>query len=223
MNDLKKDFALFAKDNNVSSSKLDKFEKQITSQFVHNPLILEERKLNVAALDIYSMMLHDRIIFLNSEVDSDSCNVIIAQLLYLSSLNNQDISLYINSPGGACYDGLSVVSTMDYINCDVSTIVLGMAASMGAVIASNGTKGKRYGLPYSRFMIHQPSSGFRGTFKDEKVHFEELSSVQDDLFNILAKNSGKSFDEIVEMCDRDYWMKTERAIEEGFLDNILVK
>jgi ATP-dependent Clp protease protease subunit len=170
-------------------------------------------------------MLLDRIIFLTGEVNSISMDTIVAQLLYLDSVDNRDINLYINSGGGDCYSGLELVSVMDFIKSDVSTTVLGLAASMGAVIASSGAKGKRFLLPYSRFMVHQPLSSFGySKFTDSQIALEEMRSVRNDLYEVLAKNSGKPIDEVIDMCEHgDRWMKPDETIAHAFADQVLVK
>ena len=162
---------------------------------------------------------------MRGEVTSDSMDIISAQLLYLDSVDNRDINLYINSPGGDCYSGLELVSVMDFIKSDVSTTVLGMAASMGAVISSNGAKGKRLILPYSRFMIHQPSSSFGySRFTDTEIALEEMKSVKNDLYEILSKNSCKPIDEIEILCNNgDKWMKGQEVIDGGWADKIISK
>ena len=212
------DFTHFAKDKvGVESDALTK--SLIT------PYILEERQLNVATFDIFSRMLLDRIVFLSGEVNATSMDTTVAQLLYLDSVDNRDINIYINSPGGDCYSGLELVSVMDFIKSDVSTTVLGLAASMGAVIASNGAKGKRFLLPYSRFMVHQPLSSFGfSKFTDSKIALKEMESIRNDLYEVLSKNSGKSLNEIIDMCENgDRWMKPQEAIELGFADRIIEK
>lgn len=211
------DFRHFAIDKTgVSPSVMDTY-----------PTIIEERDsaMRVNEMNVFSRLIQDRIIFLSGEVSATAMDVISAQLLYLDSVDNRDINLYINSPGGDCYSGLQLCSVMDFIASDVSTTVMGIAASMGAVIATNGAKGKRYGLPYSRFMIHQPSSySGRVNFVDSKIALQEMESVRNDLYEVLAKNSGKAIEEIIPMCENgDRWMKTEEAIKEGFLDNLILK
>lgn len=190
---------------------------------VGTPVVLEERELRATAVDIFSRLLYDRIIFLSGEVSSDSMDTMVAQLLYLDSIDNRDISIYINSMGGDCYSGLELISVMDFIKSDVSTVILGSAASMGAVIASNGAKGKRFALPYSRFMIHQPLSNFGyQRFTDSKIALTEMESVRDDLYAVLAKNCGKSVEEVTALCENgDKWMKPQEAIELGFVDSII--
>lgn len=212
------DFKHFAKDKvNISSDVIDRA--------IITPYILEERQLNVATYDIFSRMLLDRIVFLSGEVTTESMDTIVAQLLYLDSIDNRDINIYISSPGGDCYSGLELVSVMDFVQSDVSTTVLGMAASMGAVIASSGTKGKRFVLPYSRFMIHQPLSSFGySKFTDSKIALEEMESVRGDLYEILSRNSGKSIEEIVDLCEHgDKWYKGEEIIKEKFMDSIIIR
>ena len=224
MDKLTKDFRKFALDKtNISPSALDDKIKDINNHIT--PYILEERQLNVATYDIFSRMLLDRIIFLTGEVNSLSMDTIVAQLLYLDSVDNRDINLYINSGGGDCYSGLELVSVMDFIKSDVSTTVLGLAASMGAVISSSGAKGKRFLLPYSRFMVHQPLSSFGySKFTDSKIALEEMESVRNDLYEVLSRNSGKPINEIIEMCEHgDKWMKPDKAIELGFMDKVIEK
>lgn len=186
------------------------------------PNIVEERPLNMTIIDVYSRLMMDRIIFLSGDVNGDKMDTIVAQMLFLNSLNHNPIHLYINSGGGECYAGLELVSVMRYIESPVYTTVLGLAASMAAVIASNGEKGHRKALPYSRFMIHQPSSGVGySTFRDQQIHLEEMQSLKHDLYEVLADNSGQTIEEIERMCDRDNWMKAEEAIKLGFLDEVI--
>lgn len=224
MNNITKDFRHFAIDKaNISPSVIDDKIKNVNNHIT--PYILEERPLNVATYDIFSRMLLDRIIFLSGEVSPQSMDTIVAQLLYLDSVDNRDINIYINSPGGDCYSGLELVSVMDFVKSEVSTTVLGLAASMGAVIASNGAKGKRMLLPYSRFMIHQPSSsnGY-SKFTDSKIALEEMEKTRNDLYEVLAKNSGNNFERIVQLCENgDKFLRPQEAIELGFMDRIIEK
>jgi ATP-dependent Clp protease protease subunit len=221
MSDLIKDFRKFAIDKtNAKPSVIDDTIKNFTT-----PFILEERKMNVAQLDVFSRLMYDRIIFLSGEVTPESMDTITAQLLYLDSVESRDISIYINSGGGDCYSGLQLVSVMDFVKSNVSTTVLGVAASMAAVIASNGEKGKRFILPYSRFMIHQPSS-YNGysKFTDSKIALQEMESVRNDLYEVLARNSGKTMEETIQLCENgDRWMKAQEAIEMGYIDKIVTK
>ena len=188
------------------------------------PNIVEERQLNATVLDVYSRLMMDRIIFLSGEVNADKMDTIVAQMLFLESLNHEPINLFINSGGGECYSGLELVSVMRYIQSPVYTTVLGLAASMGAVIASNGEKGYRKAFPYSRFMVHQPSSGVGySTFRDQQIHLKEMESLKHDLYEVLSQNSGQSIEEIESLCDRDNWMKPQEAIKLGFLDEVVMR
>jgi len=193
-------------------------------QGIFSPYVVEERPLHITQLDVFSRLMMDRIVFMSGPVNDDSMDTIVAQLLFLDSLAEEPIYMYINSPGGSCYAGLELISVMRYIKSPVYTTVLGMAASMGAVIASSGEKGHRMALPYSRIMIHQPSAGLQqSTFKDTEIHLREMESVKKDLYEILAANSGKSMDEIEDLCDRDHWMKPQEAINLGFIDGVVEK
>ena len=213
------DFRDFAIDKvNIKPTVIDNQIKNMIT-----PTVVEERKLNAVVYDVFSRLMLDRIIFLSGEVTPESMDTIVAQMLFLDSVSNEDIHLYINSPGGSVYDGLELVSTMNFLNSDVSTTVLGMAASMGAVISSSGAKGKRNSLPYSRVMLHQPSSQFGySKFTDSKIALKEMESVRNDLYEVLSKNSGKPFDEIVNLCEQgDKWLKGQEVIDLGFADRII--
>lgn len=213
------DFRNFAIDKvNIKPTVIDSQIKNMIT-----PTVVEERKLNAVVYDVFSRLMLDRIIFLSGEVTPESMDTIVAQMLFLDSVSNEDIHLYINSPGGSVYDGLELVSTMNFLNSDVSTTVLGMAASMGAVISSSGAKGKRNILPYSRVMLHQPSSQFGySKFTDSKIALKEMESVRNDLYEVLSKNSGKPFDEIVNLCEQgDKWLKGQEVIDLGFADRII--
>ena len=222
MKDLTKDFRKFALSNtNARASVLDDQIKKANN--ILTPYILEERQLNVATFDVFSRLMYDRIIYFTGVVDDDSCNTAVAQLLYLSSIDERDISMYINSPGGSVVDGLGLVDTMNYISCDISTTCIGMAASMGSVLLSNGAKGKRFVLPHSRVMIHQVSSGAQGVLKDLEIELEQTRRCKNDLYEILAKNTNKSFEEIERDCDRNYWLIGKEAVEYGIVDKVLIK
>ena len=187
-----------------------------------NPYVIEERPLNITQLDVYSRLMMDRILFLSGEVCADTMDTLVAQMLFLDAQSNEPINLYINSGGGECYSGLELVSVMRHIKSPVYTTILGCAASMGAVIASSGEKGHRRALKYSRFMIHQPSSGVGySTFRDQQIHLKEMESLKWDLYEVLAENSGKTKEEIEQLCDRDNWMKPQEAIANGFIDSIV--
>lgn len=221
MKNITKDFRHFAIDKvGVSPSVID---DKISKANAHlTPYILEERQLNVATFDVFSRLMYDRIIYFTGEVNDDTCNTAIAQLLYLSSVDERDINMYINSPGGSVVDGLGLIDTMNYINCGISTTCIGMAASMGAVLLSCGEKGKRFVLPHSRVMIHQVSSGMRGTVSDMEIEFEQTKRCKEDVYKILADNTGKSFEEMEKLCDRNNWFIGQEAVDLGIADKVLI-
>lgn len=188
-----------------------------------NPYILEERQLNVTQLDVFSRLMMDRIIFLGTQVTDQSANVIQAQLLYLDSADpGKDINIYINSPGGSVYAGLGIYDTMQYINSDVSTICTGMAASMAAVLLVAGEKGKRFGLPHSRVMIHQPLGGVQGQASDIEITAREILKLKDELYRIIADHSSQPLEKVAADSDRDYWMIAHEAQQYGMIDKVLV-
>lgn len=195
----------------------------ITSNYI-NPSIIEERQLNVAQMDVFSRLMMDRIIFLGTEVNDYTANVIQAQLLYLDSSDpGKDVSIYINSPGGSVYAGLGIYDTMQYISSDVATICTGMAASMAAVLLVSGQKGKRFALPHSRVMIHQPMGGAQGQASDIEITAREIKKLKHELYAIIADHSGQPFDRVERDSDRDYWMTAQEALEYGMIDHVLVK
>lgn len=214
------DFKKFAKGNGVNGNGLDKY---ITQMGYINPTILEERQLNVTQMDVFSRLMMERIIFLGTGIDADVANIVNAQMLYLSSLSDEDITLNINSPGGEVYSGLAIIDTMNFIKNDIQTVCMGMAASMGAVILSAGKKGKRGALKHSRVMIHQPLGGARGQASDILIEAEQIKLVKDELCNILAENSGQSFEKVIADCDRDHWLTADEALNYGLIDIIHTK
>lgn len=188
------------------------------------PTVVEQTSMGERAFDIYSRLLKERIIFLGTEIDDNIANLVIAQLLFLQSEDkNADIKLYINTPGGSVTSGLAVYDTMEHISCDVSTIVVGMAASMGAFLAACGTKGKRFALPNSRVMIHQPSGGFSGTAADIEITAKEIIKIRTKLNEILAKKTGQKIEKIAEDSDRDFWMSADEAKKYGVVDAVINK
>ncbi len=188
------------------------------------PMVVEQTARGERAYDIYSRLLKDRLIFIVGPVEDQMANLIVAQLLYLESENaNKDIHLYINSPGGVISAGLSIYDTMQFINCDVSTICIGQAASMGALLLAGGTHGKRYALPHTRVMVHQPSAGFQGQATDIGIHAEEVLEMKRRLNAIMAKHSGQSLERIEADLERDNFMSAEAAVEYGLIDTVLVK
>ncbi len=189
-----------------------------------SPTIIEERQLNVAQMDVFSRLMMDRIIFLGTDVNDYTANVIQAQLLYLDSADpGKDISIYLNSPGGSVYAGLGIYDTMQYVSSDVATICTGMAASMAAVLLVAGEKGKRYALPHSRVMIHQPMGGAQGQASDIEITAREIKKLKSELYNIIANHSGQPFEKVEKDSDRDYWMTAAEAKEYGMIDHVLVK
>ena len=187
------------------------------------PFIIEERRNPAQTIDIYSRLVEDRIIYMGEEFDNDSCNRIVAQLLYLDSLNHNPIRIYINSPGGSVIDGLAIIDTINFIKSPVYTICVGLAASMGAVLLSCGEKGHRIVLPHSRVMIHQVSGFTGGSLVDMKIDLEQTKRCEQDIYNILANNLDKPYDEIVTLCDRNNWFIGQEAIDLGIADKVLSK
>lgn len=186
------------------------------------PTVIEKSPNGERAYDIYSRLLKDRIIFLGDEVNEQTANIVVAQLLFLAYEDSKkDIKLYINSPGGVVYDGLAIYDTIQHIAPDVQTIGIGLQASMGAFLLSSGTKGKRFALPNSRIMIHQPSSGTTGKITDQEITLREHMFLKRRLNEILAKNTGQKLSKVEKDVDRDYWMGAEEAKEYGLIDEVL--
>ncbi len=188
------------------------------------PNIIEERQMNAVAMDVFSRLMMDRIIFLGTGISDQVANIVQAQMLFLESTDaSKDIQIYINSPGGSVYAGLGIYDTMQFIKPDVATICTGMAASMGAVLLCAGENGKRSGLPHSRVMIHQPLGGAQGQASDIEITAREILTLKKELYQIIAKHSGQTYEKIEEDSDRDYWMKAEKALEYGMIDEILTR
>lgn len=189
-----------------------------------NPYILEERQLNVTQMDVFSRLMMDRVIFLGTEVNDYTANVLQAQLLYLDANDpGKDINLYINSPGGSVYAGLGIYDTMQFISCDVATICTGMAASMAAVLLVAGQEGKRSALPHSRVMIHQPLGGVQGQASDIEIEAREIQKVKKELYTIIANHSHTDYEKVWQDSDRNYWMTAEEAREYGMIDQVLTR
>jgi ATP-dependent Clp protease protease subunit len=194
----------------------------ITNNNYISPSILEERQLNVTQMDVFSRLMMDRIIFLGTQVDDYTANVIQAQLLYLDSSDpGKDISIYLNTPGGSVYAGLGIYDTMQFISSDVATICTGMAASMGAVLLVAGADGKRSALKHSRVMIHQPMGGAQGQASDIEITAREIQKLKKELYTIIAEHSHNPFERIEKDSDRDYWMTADEALEYGMIDKVL--
>ncbi len=221
---MRNDFRDFAtKKMGVNSLVYDQYTSQISDSYI-SPTILEERQLNITQMDVFSRLMMDRIIFLGTEVDDYSANVIQAQLLYLDSTDpGKDISIYINSPGGSVYAGLGIYDTMQYISCDVATICTGLAASMASVLLVAGAKGKRSALPHSRVMIHQPMGGVKGQASDIEITAREIQKLKEELYHIISDHSGKPYEQVYKDSDRDYWMIAQEAKDYGMIDEVLVK
>lgn len=210
------------KQHGISSLRMDRYQS-LTRSYI-TPYIIEERPLNITQLDVFSRLLKERIIFLGVPIDDDVANIIQAQLLFLESQDaERDIQIYINSPGGGVYSGLGVYDTMQYLQPDVSTICVGMAASMAAVLLCAGAEGKRFALPHSRIMIHQPMGGTQGQASDIEIEAREIQKVKKELYEIIAHHTGKPYAQVWKDSDRDHWMIASEAKEYGMIDNVLSK
>lgn len=218
-----KEFDKYANlEHGISSMTLHRYESVHDSYI--NPTIIEERKLNVASMDVFSRLMMDRIIFLGVPIDDDVANIIQAQLLFLASTDSTaDISLYLNTPGGQVSSGLGIYDTMQLVEPDIATICTGMAASMGSVLLCAGAKGKRSALPHSRVLIHQPLGGAQGQASDILIAAKEIEKTREELISIIAEHSGQPYDKVFADADRDYWMTSKEALEYGMIDEILTK
>ena len=218
----KDEFRSFAvKGQGINGNTFDSYVNHVENM---TRSVIEERPTRFAEIDVFSRLIMDRIIFLGMGVDDNISNIITAQLLFLESTDpKKDILLYINSPGGSVYAGLGIYDTMHYINPDVATICTGMAASMGAVLLAGGAENKRSALPHSRIMIHQPSGGMQGQSRDMEITMKQMLELRKDLYDILAKHSGKTFKQIEKDSDRDYWFRASEAKEYGLIDEVLIK
>ena len=219
------DFLKFATAQGMNSMHVEQVMQQsMASQPRANYIsssILEERQLNVTQMDVFSRLMMDRIIFLGTEINDYTANVIQAQLLYLNSSEpDRDIHLYLNTPGGSVYAGLGIYDTMQFISSKVSTMCTGMAASMGAVLLVAGEKGMRSALPHSRVMIHQPMGGIQGQASDIEITAKEILKLKDELYQIIADHSGQAMKKIRQDADRDYWMTAAEALEYGMIDKV---
>lgn len=210
-----KDFKKFAISQGISSITLDSFENSMT------PYILEERELRATQIDIFSRLMRDRILWVSGPVNQQMSDILQAQLLYLDSVEKRDITLYINSPGGSVLCGLGIVDLMNYISSDVATVNIGMCASMGSVLLSSGAKGKRSSLVYSKVMTHQVSSQYGGNIQDTTISHLESHKYNYILFKLLAKNCGKTFEEMLESSRRDKWFNSKEALDFGLIDEII--
>lgn len=226
MDKLYKDFELFARDKGIGSNMLGDYTKYNVKNGIIEPYILEERTLNCAPMSVFSRLLYDKIIFLGTGINDDVANIVSAQLLYLNSVTDkdEDIKLFLNTPGGDVISGLAVRDIMNFIDPDVATYCMGMCASMGSILVSSGVKGKRFALPNSTVMIHQVNGGTgRVQNSDLQIAARESQKWQDILYNILAENTGKSFEEIERDADRDHWFTAQEAVDYGLIDKIVTK
>lgn len=220
---MNKEFNKYARlEQGISSMTMHRYETAVNGYI--NPSIIEERKLNVASMDVFSRLMMDRIIFLGVPIDDDVANIIQAQLLFLASNDDKsDISLYLNTPGGQVHSGLGIYDTMQIIQPDVATICTGMAASMGSVLLCAGAPGKRSALKHSRVMIHQPLGGARGQASDILIAAQEIEKTKKELYTIISEHSGQPIEKIYADGDRDFWMTSQEALEYGMIDEILTK
>jgi ATP-dependent Clp protease protease subunit len=206
----------------ISSTTVDSFSSMMGNYI--SPTIIEERQMNVASMDVFSRLMMDRIIFLGVPINDYVANIIQAQLLFLESVDaKKDIQIYLNSPGGGVYAGLGIYDTMQYISPDVATICTGMAASMGAVLLCAGAEGKRTALKHSRVMIHQPLGGAQGQASDIEITAREIQKLKKELYTIISDHSGKSYEDVWNDSDRDYWMTSNEAKEYGMIDEVLTR
>lgn len=206
----------------ISSLSLHRYNSMYAGYI--NPTIIEERQLNVASMDVFSRLMMDRIIFLGVPINDDVANIIQAQLLFLESTDStKDIQLYLNTPGGSVSAGLGIYDTMQLVSSNVATICTGMAASMGAILLTAGSAGRRSALPHSRVMIHQPMGGAEGQASDIEITAREIMKLKRELYEIIAHHSGKPYEQIEKDADRDHWMSSKEALEYGMIDEILVK
>jgi ATP-dependent Clp protease protease subunit len=206
----------------ISSLTLDSYQS-VYNNYI-SPTIIEERQLNIASMDVFSRLMMDRIIFLGVPIDDYVANIIQAQLLFLESTDpSKDIQIYFNTPGGSVHAGLGIYDTMQYITPDIATICTGMAASMGAVLLTAGTKGKRSALKHSRIMIHQPMGGAQGQAVDMEITVREILKLKKELYEIIANHSGNSVEKVEKDSDRDYWMTSDEAKEYGMIDEVLIR
>ena len=220
------DFRNFAiKHMGMNGLAIDQYSQYVGNSYVSvSPTIMEERQLNVTQMDVFSRLMMDRIIFLGTQIDDYTANVIQAQLLYLDNSDpGKDISIYINSPGGSVYAGLGIYDTMQYIGSDISTICTGMAASMAAVLLVAGEKDKRFALQHSRVMIHQPMGGAQGQASDIEITAREIQKLKKELYTIIAEHSGNDYEKVWNDSDRDYWMTAQEACQYGMIDKVLIR
>lgn len=218
--DLSKDFKKYALSEGISSMNMHYFEQNLENSMT--PYILEEREMRATQMDIFSRLMRDRILWVAGVVNDNMSTIVQAQLMYLDSVEKRDITMHVDSPGGSVKSGLSMVDVMRYINSDVATINTGMAASMGSILLSSGTKGKRSSLNFSKVMIHQVSSGAQGHVADNRISQMESEKYNFILFKMLAENSGRDFQYVLDAARRDKWLNSQEALDFGFIDEVIV-
>lgn len=216
-----KDFSLFAKDKGIGGLNLHYYNKQVEDSLT--PYILEERKMNVTVMDVFSRLMMERIIWVAGVVNDNMSTIVQAQLMFLDSLGETDITMHIDSPGGSVKSGLSMVDVMDYITSDIRTINTGIAASMGSILLGAGTKGKRCSLRFSRTMLHQSSGGFQGNIQDARINMEEWDKLNNLLFGLLGGYCNKPPEQVMKDSSRDLWLSAEESLEYGIIDEIVRK
>lgn len=214
-----KDFGLYAKDRGISSLNMHYHQKNIEDSLT--PYVLEERQMNVTQMDVFSRLMMERIIWVAGEVNDNMSVITQAQLMFLDSLDTNDITMHIDTPGGSVKSGLSMVDVMDYIKSDIRTINTGMAASMGSILLGAGTKGKRGSLRFSRTMLHQSSGGFRGNIQDAKIDMVEWEKLNNTLFDLLGNYCGKTGEQVKQDASRDLWLSSDDALAYGIIDEIV--
>ena len=218
--DLSKDFKKYALSEGISSMNMRYFEQNLENSMT--PYILEEREMRVTQMDIFSRLMRDRILWVGGVVNDNMSTIVQAQLMYLDSVEKKDITMHVDSPGGSVKSGLSMVDVMRYIKSDVATINTGMAASMGSILLSSGTKGKRSSLNFSKVMIHQVSSGAQGHVADNRISQMESEKYNYILFKMLAENSGREFQYVLDAARRDKWLNSQEALDFGFIDEVIL-
>lgn len=218
MNDMNKDFEKFYQSRHPFGMS---YLRDYMKAGIISPYIIEEHSLNVAQMDVFSRLMKDRQIVFGTDVNPDSANIVVSQLLYLNSISDEEITMYVNSPGGSVYDGNGILDTMAFIKADVRTICTGLAASMGSMILMCGTRGKRSALPMSRVMIHQPLGGCQGQATEIKIGYEELMRVREELYSLIVQRTKQPIEKVREDCERDHWLTAEQAKEYGIIDEVI--
>ena len=217
--DLKK----FLNSKGISSNLFYDYQNKAFKNSYVEPTVIEERNVSsMVSLSVYSRLMIDRILFLGTEINEDVANIFSAQLLWLEQQSDKDITIHIASPGGSIYSGYQILDTMQFIKPEISTVCMGMVASMATIIASSGTKGKRFILPHTRFLIHQPLGGTKGQCSDIQIEAKEIQTLKEELTQILADNSGQDYETIEKMCDRDTILTAKQAVEYGFVDSVVM-